>query len=137
MLIMRNQTSRCWFLCFSSRLTIYLLKNNRTPQQLCYLILNMPVHYQSSSIIAIIVSQVQSCSYYALKGHPASSQRGIILDESTQIRWFLRQSDGGGWSTRAIAQLRPRVSKLGFKDCPTTTPMRLSWGNQTGGQWAE
>jgi hypothetical protein len=54
-------------------------------------------------------------SYYALKGHPASSLRGIILVESTQISWFLRQSGGGGWSGRAIAQRRPRVSKLGLK----------------------
>jgi hypothetical protein len=41
--------------------------------------------------------------------------RGIILVESTQIRWFLRWSGGGGWSGRAVAQRRPRVSKLGLK----------------------
>jgi hypothetical protein len=35
-----------------------------------------------------------TCSYYALKGHPASSQRGIILVESTQIRSFSRRSGG-------------------------------------------
>jgi hypothetical protein len=54
-------------------------------------------------------------SYYALKGHPASSQRGIILFESTQIRWFSSQSGGVGGSGRAIAQWKPIVSKLGFK----------------------
>ncbi len=35
--------------------------------------------------------------------------------ESTQIRWFLRQSGGGGQSVRDIAQQRPKVSKLGLK----------------------
>jgi hypothetical protein len=37
------------------------------------------------------------------------------LVKSTQIRWFSRQSGGGGWSGRAVAQLRPRVSKLELK----------------------
>ncbi len=50
-----------------------------------------------------------------LKGHPTSSQRGIIFVESTQIRWFLRRSGGGDWSGRAVVQWRPRVSKLGLK----------------------
>ncbi len=36
--------------------------------------------------------------------------------ESTQIGWFSRQSSGRGWSGRAIAQQRPRFSKLGFKE---------------------
>ncbi len=35
--------------------------------------------------------------------------------ESTQIRWFSRSSGEGGWSGRAAAQLRPRVSKLRAK----------------------
>ncbi len=35
--------------------------------------------------------------------------------ESTQIRWFSRRSGGGGWSSRAVAQQMPRVSKLGLK----------------------
>jgi hypothetical protein len=37
------------------------------------------------------------------------------LVEFTQIRWFLRQSGGGGWSGRAVAQWKPRVSKLWLK----------------------
>ncbi len=40
--------------------------------------------------------------------------------KSTQIRWFSRRSGREGWSGRAIAQRRPRVSKLGLKglyDC--------------------
>jgi hypothetical protein len=41
--------------------------------------------------------------------------KGIILVESIQILWFLRWSGGGGWSGRAVAQLRPRVSKLRWK----------------------
>ncbi len=41
--------------------------------------------------------------------------KGIILIESTQIRWFLRWSSGGSWSGRAEAQRRPRVSKLRAK----------------------
>jgi hypothetical protein len=41
--------------------------------------------------------------------------RVIILSESTQIRWFLRWSGWEGWSGRAVAQRRPRVSKLGLK----------------------
>ncbi len=35
--------------------------------------------------------------------------------ESTQIRWFSRQSGGGGWFGTAVTQRRPRVSKLGLK----------------------
>ncbi len=54
-------------------------------------------------------------SNYALKKHPASSWKGIILVESTQIRRFSWQLGRGGWSGRAIAQLRPRFSKLGLK----------------------
>jgi hypothetical protein len=54
-------------------------------------------------------------SYYALKGYSASSQRRIILVKSTQIRWSLRWSGGGGWSGRPVAQQRPRVSKIGLK----------------------
>ncbi len=34
--------------------------------------------------------------------------------ESTQIRWFSRRSCGGGWSGRAVAQRRSRISKLGL-----------------------
>jgi hypothetical protein len=41
--------------------------------------------------------------------------RGIILVESAQIRWFSRWSGGAGWSSRAVAQQRLRVSKLGLK----------------------
>jgi hypothetical protein len=37
------------------------------------------------------------------------------LVESTQVRWFSRRSGGGGWSGRAVAQQRPKVSKLGLK----------------------
>jgi hypothetical protein len=37
------------------------------------------------------------------------------LVESTQIRWFLRQSGGGGCSGRVIAEQKPKVSKLGLK----------------------
>ncbi len=48
-------------------------------------------------------------SYYAIKGHSAASQRGIILVESTQIRWFSRLSGRG----RLVR--RPRVSKLRLK----------------------
>jgi hypothetical protein len=39
--------------------------------------------------------------------------KGIILVKSTQIKWFSRWSGGGGGSGRAVAQQRPRVSKLG------------------------
>jgi hypothetical protein len=53
-------------------------------------------------------------SYWALKGHPEQAM-GIILIESTQIRWFSRWSGGGGWSGRSEAQRRPRVSKLRAK----------------------
>jgi hypothetical protein len=37
------------------------------------------------------------------------------LIKSTQIRWCWKKSGGGGWSGRAAAQRRPRVSKLGLK----------------------
>jgi hypothetical protein len=72
-------------------------------------------------------------SYYALKGYSVSRQRRIILVESTQIRWFLRRSGGGGWPGRAIAQWRPGVSKLGLKglsDCHSneTAVKSARWG---------
>jgi hypothetical protein len=36
-------------------------------------------------------------AYYVLKGHTVLHRpRGIILIESTKIRWFSRQSGGGG-----------------------------------------
>jgi hypothetical protein len=54
-------------------------------------------------------------SYYVLKGHPASSQRGNILLESSQVRWFLIRSCGGGRSGRNVAQRKPRDLKLGLK----------------------
>jgi hypothetical protein len=41
--------------------------------------------------------------------------RVITLIKSTQIRWFSRWSGRGGWSSRVVAQQRPRVSKLGQK----------------------
>jgi hypothetical protein len=63
--------------------------------------------------------------------------KGIILVESAQIRWFLRRSGRGGWPSRAIAQRRPRVSKLGLRDCPTTTPMRQQARQPDRGQWAK
>jgi hypothetical protein len=44
-----------------------------------------------------------------------SKPRGFILVESTQIRWFSRWSGWVGWSSRAVAQQRPWVSKLGLK----------------------
>jgi hypothetical protein len=43
------------------------------------------------------------------------AKRGIILVKSTQIKWFSRQSGIECWSSRAIVQKRPRVSKLGLK----------------------
>ncbi len=55
-LVMRYQMSCCWFLSLFSGLTRGLLKNHRTPQQLCCLKPNTPVQYWSSSIIAMIVS---------------------------------------------------------------------------------
>ncbi len=104
------------FLCLPSRLTNGLLWIPRTPNQLWCLIPNMSVQYQSSSIITCNESSREiTGSYNALTGHPASSQRGIILVKSTQIRWFTRRPGEGGWSGRAIAQQRPRVSKLGLK----------------------
>ncbi len=36
--------------------------------------------------------------------------------QSAQIRWFLRRSGRGGWSSRAVAQRRPSVSKLVLKE---------------------
>ncbi len=41
--------------------------------------------------------------------------KGITLIEPTQIRWFSRWSGGGGWSGRAEAPWRPRISKLRTK----------------------
>jgi hypothetical protein len=64
------------------------------------------------------------------QGTFCSRPRGITLIEPTQIRWFSRWSCGGGWSSRAIAQRRSRILKLGFKG--------LSIGAaRHGSNWAE
>jgi hypothetical protein len=42
--------------------------------------------------------------------------KGLILIESNQIRRFSKWQVGVGWSGRAVAQQRPRVSKLGLKE---------------------
>ncbi len=56
--------------------------------------------------------------------------------ESTQIRWFFRLSGGGGWSGRAVAQWRPKVSKLGLKglsDCHSNeTTVEAARGEASG-----
>ncbi len=115
---MRHQKTCCWILCFSSRLTCGLLKNHKTPQQLCCLMPNTPEQYQSNSIIAITVSQGKLGDYRFLlsaQGTFCIKPEGDVLVVSTQIRWFSRWSGGGGWSGRAEAQQRLRVSKLGWK----------------------
>jgi hypothetical protein len=53
-------------------------------------------------------------SYYVLKGHPAAIQ-GDHLDRVHSDQMVLEMIKGGGWSGRALAQRRPRVSKLGLK----------------------
>jgi hypothetical protein len=62
---------------------------------------------------------MRAAGYYGLllctQGTFCSKQRGITLIKSTQIRWFSRWSGGGCWSSRAIAQWSPTVSKLGLK----------------------
>ncbi len=55
--VMRRQMSCSRFLCFSSGFPCGLLKNQRTPQQLCCSIPTTPMQFQSSSIITMIVSQ--------------------------------------------------------------------------------
>jgi hypothetical protein len=59
--------------------------------------------------------------------------KGIILVESTQIRWFSRWSGRGGWSGWVAAQQRPRVSKLRLKGlsdyhCNETVVEAARWG---------
>jgi hypothetical protein len=63
-------------------------------------------------------------SYYVLKGHPASSQKGNHLGSSPLrsdgSRDDLAREAGRGWLGRGVAQPRPRVSTLGLKglsDC--------------------
>jgi hypothetical protein len=110
--------SCCQFFCFSSRLFCSLFKNNRNPQQLCFCIPTTPAQYKSSSMIAIIVSREYPGDFrflLCIQGTFCFKPRGIIFIESSQIRWFSRWSSGGGWSGRAIAQRRPRVSKLWWK----------------------
>jgi hypothetical protein len=79
---------------------------------------NHPVQFQLNSIIMRIVSWEQ-LGYLGFllcaQGTFCSRPRGITMIESTQIRWFWRWSGRGGWSGGAVAQQRPRVSKLGLK----------------------
>jgi hypothetical protein len=72
----------------------------------------------SSTIIAMIVLREELGDYGFLLCAQLTfciKPRGIILVESTQIRWFSRCSGRGGWSVKAVAERRPRVSKLGLK----------------------
>jgi hypothetical protein len=77
------------------------------------LLTNHIVQYKSNSMITRTLGYYEflPCTQRTFCSKP----RGITLIESTQIRWFLRWSGRGGWSGRAIAQWRPRVSKLGLK----------------------
>jgi hypothetical protein len=115
-----------------------LLKNHRIPQQLCCFILMALVGYQSRSIIAMIVSQ----EYPGDNGFLLCTQRtfcikpkGIILVESTEIRWFLRLSSGGGWSGRASSSTEAKILKTRVKGAVRLLLQRDSTqGSQTGGQ---
>ncbi len=116
--VMRHRMTCFRFLCFSSGLTCGLLKNHRTHQQLCCLTPIATLQYHLTSVITMVVSQ----EYMRRSWVPTMRSRdilfkakGIILTMSTQIRWFLRWSGGGGWTGIALAQRRPRVSKLWFK----------------------
>jgi hypothetical protein len=73
--------------------------------------------YQSRSIIAMIVTRVVGNLRVPTKRSRDILQqaKGITLIKSTQIRWFSRGSSRGGWSGKAEAQQRPRVSKLRAK----------------------
>jgi hypothetical protein len=89
----------------------------RTLQQLCCSLENHPVQYQSNSTLqgqCHESSRGITSAYYLLKGL-CIRPRGITLIESTRITWFSRWSGRGGWSSRAVAQWRPRVSKLRLK----------------------
>ncbi len=116
--VMRHQMSCCRFLYFFSGPTCGFLKKPQNPQQLCCFITIAPVQYQSSSIIALIVSWEWPGDYGFLLCAQKTfcfKPRGIILVESSQIRWLSIWLGEGGWSGRAVAQQRPRVSKLGLK----------------------
>ncbi len=100
------------------RAHLWPLGNPWNPPSALLLLTNHIVHYQSNSIITRTVSWEQ-LGYYGFllctQGTFCFRPREITLMESTQIRWFLRWSGRGGWSGRAVAQQRPRVSKLGLK----------------------
>ncbi len=114
--VMRHQTSCCRFFAFPAGSLVASWKTIEPPPQLCCFIPTAPVQYQ----LSLLQWQCHESSweiagsYYMFKGHPASSQDG--LSWSRQLR-----SDGprvirqGSWSCRAVAQRRPRVSKLGLK----------------------
>ncbi len=55
--VMRHRMTCFRFLCFSSGLTCGLLKNHRTPQQLCCFTPIATVQYQWTSVITMVVSQ--------------------------------------------------------------------------------
>ncbi len=116
--VMRHQMSCCGFFFFSSGLTCGLLKSHRTPHAalLLHTILPsaVPVEFHNYNDIFTRVARrlpVLLCA----QGTFCFKPRGVILVESTQIRWFSRWSSGGSWSGRAVAQRRPWVLKLGLK----------------------
>jgi hypothetical protein len=59
------------------------------------------------------------------------------LVKSTQIRWFSRLSGGAGWSSRAVAQWKPRDSELGLKGLSDYHSKEIAveaarWGGSVG-----
>jgi hypothetical protein len=85
------------------RITNTKQQASAVPFKFCY--------YKDSVMRVAMILWVPLCA----QGTFCFEPRGIIFVESTQIRWFSKRSGKGGWSGRAVAQLRPRVSKLWLK----------------------
>jgi hypothetical protein len=109
--------SCCWFPSFLAG-SLETFWNPKNPPAALLLLTNHTVQYQSYSKITKTVSWEQPGYYGFLlcaQGIFCSTSRGITLIESSKNRWFSRLSGRGGWSNRAAAQRRPKVSKLGLR----------------------
>jgi hypothetical protein len=109
--VKRHQMYCCRFPSFPAGL-LRPFGTQRTLQQLCcFLPTKSAVPFKFCDHKDSVMRAAGICSQRTFCSKP----RGIILIESTQSRWFSRCSGRGGWSGRAVAQRRPRVSKLGVK----------------------
>jgi hypothetical protein len=109
--------SCCQFLCLSSGLICGLLETHRTPSSFV-----ASCQLQSALLVEFHNHKYSVMRAAGILWVPTMRSRDILqqakwdhLDRFHSDQMFLEMIRRGGWSRRAIAQQRLRVSKLGLK----------------------